>query len=76
MELQPLRCALHGISAYKHLMDQPVLSLALSLLDHLAAGQGEEALEDYTRLFHTLHREGCPNLGAWLHDALRDQESP
>ena len=40
MELQPLRCALHGISAYKHLMDQPVLSLALSLLDHLAAGHG------------------------------------
>ncbi|MBM6870504.1 ATP-binding protein [Pseudoflavonifractor phocaeensis] len=76
MELPLLRCALHGVSAYKHLMDQPVPSLALSLLDHLSAGQGEEALEDYTRLFHTLHREGCPNLGAWLHDALRDQESP
>ena len=76
MELQLLRCTLHSVSAYKHLMDQPVPALALSLLDHLSAGQGEGALEDYTRLFYTLHQEGAPNLGAWLHDALRDQESP
>ena len=76
MDWMELRCALRGVSAYKHLMDAPVMALVQKLLDALSAGRGEEALESYTRLFYTLKEEGSQSLGSWLHDALRYQESP
>lgn len=76
MDWKELRSALRGISAYKHLMDAPVMALVQKLLDALSAGRGEEALECYTRLFYTLKEEGSRSLGSWLHDALRYQESP
>ena len=51
MDLERLRGALRGIAAYKHLMDEPVMELTLALLDAIHNGQGEEAVERYTRLF-------------------------
>lgn len=76
MELEQLRPALHGVAAYKHLTDEPMMGLVLSLLDKLSAGDGTGALEDYTRLFYELRAAGCGGLGEWLHDQLRYQESP
>lgn len=76
MELEQLRPALHGVAAYKHLTDEPMMGLVLSLLDKLSAGDGTGALEDYTRLFYELRAAGCGGLGEWLHDQLSYQESP
>lgn len=76
MTMNSLRCALRGMSAYKHLLDSPLPAGALALLDALAAGRGEEALDHYTTLFFTLAQEGYGGLGPWLADALRGQEAP
>ena len=51
MTIQELRCALRGVSAYRHLIDGPMLGLNLALLDALAAGDGSGAVEGYARLF-------------------------
>ncbi len=76
MTIQELRCALRGVSAYRHLIDGPMLGLNLALLDALAAGDGSGAVEGYARLFYALRQENYPNLGLWLQDALRYTESP
>lgn len=76
MTIDSLRCSLRGITAYKHLTDTSLLTAARALLDALAAGRGEEALEQYTRLFFLLAQKGYHGLGDWLHDALRYQEAP
>ena len=76
MTTQRLRCALLGVSAYKHLTDAPPLVLAGQLLDALTAGRGEEALERYTRLFYLLAEQGYDGLGSWFCDALRYQAAP
>ena len=73
MTIQELRCALRGVSAYRHLIDGPMLGLNLALLDALAAGDGSGAVEGYARLFYALRQENYPNLGLWL---LRYTESP
>ena len=76
MELDLLRCSLRGIAAYKHLMDEPVMGLVMSMLDALNDGRGEEAVERYTRLFYTMRTEGKTGLSEWLYDVLRYRESP
>lgn len=76
MELNALRCALRGISAYRPLLDAPVMELALRLLDEVCRGRGEQALDAYTRLFYALRQAGCQGLGDWLWDRLRYDESP
>lgn len=76
MELDLLRCSLRGIAAYKHLMDEPVMELVMSMLDALNDGRGEEAVERYTRLFYTMRTEGKTGLSEWLYDVLRYRESP
>lgn len=76
MTTEGLYCALRGVAAYKHLMDQPLMELTMALLDALSAGRGEEAVERYTRLFYALHTEGCGSLGQWLYDKLRYLEAP
>ena len=40
MELNALRAALRGLSAYREIKDQPVMAQALRLLDALAQGRG------------------------------------
>ena len=76
MNLTTLRAALMGVSAYCELKERPVLAQVRRLLDDLAGGRGEQALEDYGRVFHTLRQEGFQGLGDWLWDALRYTESP
>ncbi|MGE4276380.1 MAG: ATP-binding protein [Lawsonibacter sp.] len=76
MELTALRASLRGVSAYLELKQQPVMLHVTALLDALAARQGEQALESYTAVFHTLREEGFLGLGDWLWDRLRYTETP
>ena len=76
MELNALRAALRGLSAYREIKDRPVMAQTVRLLDALAQGQGEDALDAYTGLFYLLRQEGFSGLGAWLWDYLRYTESP
>lgn len=76
MELNALRAALRGVSAFRGLKERPVLAHAVELLDALALRRGEDALDAYTALFYALRQEGFLGLGDWLFDALRYTESP
>ncbi len=76
MNLNALRIALEGLCAYRPILDTPVISLAVRLLDACGRGNGAEALEQYACLFHQLRREGFRGLGDWLWDYLRYTQSP
>ncbi|MCF2596549.1 ATP-binding protein [Pseudoflavonifractor phocaeensis] len=76
MELNALRAAFRGLSAYRNLTAQPVLLQMGRLLDALAQGRGEEALDAYTAVFYHLREEGFSGLGDWLWDRLRYTETP
>lgn len=76
MQINTLRIALKGISAYREICRQPVMVRVLALLDRLCAGQGELALESYTELFYQLRKEGYRALGDWLDEHLRYDEAP
>ena len=76
MDLKTLRAALRAVSAYRELMKQPVLVQTAKLLDALAVGQGERALDAYTDLFYLLREGDFSGLGDWLWDQLRYTESP
>ncbi len=76
MELNALRAALRGISAYRELTGTAVMSNAATLLDALSNREGEDALTAYTALFYTLRQEGCEGLGDWLWNYLRYTETP
>lgn len=76
MELNELRAALKGVAAYRNMMEEREMLVLTRLLDHLRAGEGESALEDYTALFYALRQDGCASLSDWLYDRLRYEESP
>lgn len=76
MRLEKIRAGLLGVSAYRNLLEQPVLRRFLALLDALASARGERALDAYTGLFYQLRAEGYLGLGDWLWDALRFTENP
>ncbi len=76
MELNALRAALRGISAYRDVTNTAVLSGIWMLLDALNQKNGEEALELYVSRFHVLRSDGYEGLGDWLWDWLRYTETP
>ncbi len=76
MQINTIRIALKGISAYRDMMQTPLMERVTALLDALAAGQGEAALEHYTEIFFLLRRSGCSGLGEWLDRRLRYDEAP
>lgn len=76
MELNALRAALRGISAYRDVTNTAVLSGIWMLLDALNQKNGEEALELYVSRFHVLRNDGYEGLGDWLWDWLRYTETP
>ena len=43
MTTDMLRCALRGVAAYRPVVDEPVMRLALGVLDKLSAGDGSGA---------------------------------
>ena len=61
MTTDMLRCALRGVAAYRPVVDEPVMRLALGVLDKLSAGDGSGAVEDYARLFYALRSAGIGN---------------
>ena len=71
-----LRAALLGVSAYRVLLDTPVMEALRRLLDALAKGRGEESVEAYADLFCRLRQEGKAGLGDWLDEALRYADAP
>ena len=76
MELNALRAALRGISAYREVTNTTVLGGIWMLLDALYQKNGEEALEEYVSRFHVLRSDGYEGLGDWLWDWLRYNETP
>ena len=74
--IHELRAALLGLSAYRELMEEPLMADVRALLDALAAERGEAALDAYTKIFYGLRQEGKQGLGDWLHDRLRYREAP
>lgn len=76
MNVKPMLAALRGVTAYKDVLDRPVMESALRLAACAAHGDGLGGLEAYTDLFYRLRSEGQPGLGHWLGDALRWSEGP
>lgn len=76
MELTALRASLRGVCAYLELTRQPVLCHMTTMLDALAARQGEQALESYAAVFDALRTDGFLGLGDWFEDQLRYAETP
>ena len=76
MQLNTLRACLHGVSAYRELMEKDVMRRVTLLLDSIYLGQGEEALKAYTGIFYALRKEGFAQLGDWFWEVLRSCSSP
>ena len=76
MNLILLRAQLRGLSAFRSLLDTPMLKDALHLLDAAARRDGEGALAAYDQMFYRLKAEGYSGLGTWLWDTLRYTETP
>ena len=76
MNLNTMLAALQGVTAYKDVLDLPVMKHALELVSRTAYGDGLGGLEAYTSLFYQLRAEGYTGLGSWLGDALRWSEGP
>ncbi len=76
MNVQELRAALRGISAYKNIMELPLMRTLASLLDALDRGDGEAALEAYTQVFYSLRQGGHEGLGSWLQERLTYDQAP
>jgi len=76
MNLSALRIALKGVSAYRGICKEPLMEKVCALLDALADGQGEAAVEHYTEVFYLLRQSGCAGLGDWLEEHLRYDEAP
>lgn len=71
-----LRRALLGVSAYRNILELPLMGDVTALLDAVAAGRGEEAVDRYARVFYALRQGGFMGLGDWLLEELRYQEGP
>lgn len=76
MNLDALRASLLGISAYRAVMDHPVMQKVMGLLTCLHQKDGEGALLAYTDLFYSMRQFSIPGLGALLHHHLRFDFSP
>ena len=76
MNLILLRAQLRGLSAFRSLLDTPMLNDALQLLDAAARRDGEGALAAYDQMFYRLKAEGYSGLGTWMWDTLRYTETP
>ena len=74
--IEEIRPALLGLATCRDLLREPLMLQLRALLDALAAGDGEDALEHYTEIFYGLRQAGKTGLGDWLWDRLRYAESP
>lgn len=75
MNLNTMRAALLGLSAYRPLLHEPVMVHLRQFLNCIVSRQGEHALDAYAEVFSALRQEGHLGLGDFLWDHLRYQES-
>ncbi len=76
MELTSLYYRLRSLTAYRPLLEQPVLRSAVSLLDHLSGGAGEPALDAWAEFCFQLEKAGAEGPGSWLLEQLRYCDAP
>ena len=76
MTMETLDRALRGVAAYRPILNTPEIKSLRLLLDRLAAGDGQGAVEAYAELFYLLRQGGYQGLGDWFYDQLRDQNFP
>ena len=76
MELERLYCRLKSLTAYRELLDEPVLAAAVELLGCLWQGQGLAALDAWGTLVALLEKENYLEIGPWLDDRLRCSDAP
>ncbi len=76
MTLEELRRNLLGVSAYRNLLDEPLMKEVTGLLDGLLRGEESSAIECHAKVFYRLRQEGYDGLGSWLLDKLRYGEAP
>ena len=71
-----LRASLLSLSAYRCILDEPLMQTALNLLTRINNKQAEESIATYHQLFFQLHESGFAGLGDWIWDYLRYETSP
>lgn len=76
MELSHVSVNLSALSAYRELLEQPVMGALSQLAQALDRKDGMSAVQCYSQLFYELQREECTSLGDWLSQALRWSEGP
>ncbi len=76
MNTKTMLAALQGVSAYKDVLELPVMACAIRLTQCIAYGDGLGGLNAYTDLFYQLRMAGHHGLGSWLGEALRWSEAP
>ena len=76
MELSHVSIKLSTLSAYRDLLDRPVMAALAQMAQALDQEEGLNAVNAYSQLFYRLHQEGCSSLGRWLYQALRWSEAP
>ena len=69
---------LMGISAYRNIMDEPLMEEVSDLLDAVSGGRGGEALERYAAVFYRLRRRGTRHwaAGSGISSAMRTDHIP
>lgn len=76
MKLSLLRARLRCVANFRPLLETPVMTAYLRLLDALIAEDPDAACEDWAALYYLLRDGGHSGLGGWLWDALRFTETP
>ena len=67
---------LKTLTAFRDLLAEPVLSVAVSLLDALSSGDAATALTNWAELVSRLDQEGSEGLGPWLEEHLKYSDAP
>ena len=75
MKLDGLYYRLKSLTLFRPLLDEPVMSAALSLLQALVRQDGEAALDDWSALAERLNAAGTASLAQWLDDTLKYAET-
>ena len=72
--IEEIRPALLGLATCRDLLREPLMLQVRALLDALAAGDGEDALEHYTEIFYGLRQAGFTiiNIDSWGRGASRE----
>lgn len=68
--------ALKSVSAYRTLLNEEAGQRLTALFAALEAGNGEQAMDEYTALFQAVAADGCAGLGDWFLEHLHYDSTP